>query len=355
MARRRGSRRKAVVVSVDPAELSRCVASVTDSQGARPADGLVLLGLGRARSEAPGAAHLLVTAWDYRGWWELNGLAVLTDAPDDAEPVVVRSADIQEALAPLQQAAAPPSIAITWRPDGIELANHRISAVSGAEIPAPPDCSPATDKLVFTGKDGERFPSVLETQIGRVGFAPELSNHLAARHMSAIDLVTVQGAPHVVARPPLRAGSTGAIVVAPLELLSSIEPLPAGVVDRRRAGGDEVRQLLIAIDPNTRPSELMALLNEGVGPIRRKAAAHPMLPTTVIAELLRAGTEAMRAAAASNPSLPSELAAVAAADPSPAVQSAIAANRRAPFEVRSAAAAALGPAPNVTSAGAVIQ
>ena len=352
MALRRGPRSKAVVLQVQPDELSRCIASVTDHRGTAPGDGLVLLELARARSEAPGVAHLLVTAWDHRGWWELNGLAVRTETPERAEPFLVRGADLQQALAPSRQGVASRSVVLAWWPDRIDLADHSIRAASGAEIPAPPDCSVVADRLILTGEDGERFPSVLETQIGRVGFAPELSDHLGARHSSAIDLVTVQGAPHVVARPPLRAGNTGTIVIAPLELLGSTEPLPAGVVDRRRAGGDEVRQLIIALDPNTQASELMTLLNEGVGPIRRKAAAHPMLPTMVIAEILRVGTDAMRAAAASNPNLPNELVAVAAADPSPAVQEAIAATHRAPLALQHAATGEVRPAPAITSGAA---
>lgn len=339
MAQRRGSRGASVVLRVDPVDLRRCLTSLADTHRAGHDAGLVLLGLGHtsapdATGTAPGA-RLLTTAWDHRGWWELDGCVVHPDGPDAAPAIVVRSVEIDEALADPETATV---VELSWSSKGLELAGATIDAVPGVTIPAPPDCSAPIDRLGLTGPDGEVPSSIVETRIGRLRFAPVLSDHLAARGIDGADLVTVDGAPHVVARPPVDAGATGPVIVAPLELLGVVEPLPPDVLERRRLGSDDARALLVAQDPDTDPDELISLLDESIGQIRQQAAAHPRLPRRVMEEILRAGTESMRASVASNPNLPGDLAAVAAVDPSRAVRAAIAANPGAPSEVRAVAA-----------------
>src|SRR5262249_25437779 len=153
------------------------------------------------------------------------------------------------------------------------------------------------------------------------------ASSLRSRRAAPIDLVTIGDVPYLSAQVPGPAQGVIATVVTPL---TSHDDPPGLGPERRQENDSPVIQLLGALSVRSSPDELAAILADGVGYARRRAAAHPALPPGLIAALLRDGTDAMRSAAASNPNIPASAIESAVGDPAPVVRAAVAKNPTVP-------------------------
>jgi hypothetical protein len=173
------------------------------------------------------------------------------------------------------------------------------------------------------GRDG----LALDTLAGRFVVPSRVVSSLRSRRASAIDLVTIGDQPCLSARI---AGPTEDILTT-IELpLGDATALHEGAAERREADESPVGQLVGALSTGSSPDELVAIIANGVGYARRRAASHPALPEGIIADIVRDGTESMRSAAASNPNIPVAAIERAVADEAPAVRAAVAAHPRVP-------------------------
>jgi hypothetical protein len=164
----------------------------------------------------------------------------------------------------------------------------------------------------------------LDTLLGRIVIPSRITSALRSRRAQDVDLMAFDGQPCLVARVPGPVPEVAATVITPLD--------PEGathenvVADRRGSGDDAVNQLFGALSAHSSPDELVDIVTNGVGYARRRAAAHPALPASVIIELLRGGSEEIRSAAAANPSIPRDAIELAVKDDAPSVRAAVAGN-----------------------------
>jgi hypothetical protein len=261
---------------------------------------------------------LRLTTYDPAGWWEVQELQVLADAPG-AKPAVVSARELREALYDLRRFDARDSIQVVL--DGnATIGNYLLLTQDPSSVPHVSREYAAVERVDLHNAD--RHGVVLETQVGRLLVTPELVGCLRRRRATTLELVTIDGSAHLMTPLPTSPGVTTTLVARLHELGADDPPL----AEERRNSGSEVTQLVAALSSDTPPEELSRILKVGVGYVRRRAAAHPSLPKDLIYELVKEGTEAMRAAAASNVSIGTRACELAATDPSPLVRAVVAAN-----------------------------
>lgn len=168
----------------------------------------------------------------------------------------------------------------------------------------------------------------LDTLAGRLALPSRVASSLRSRRADAVDLITVGEQPCLSAQVPGPTDAVTATIEIPLH--SATTSVDEHVADRREIDRNPINQLVSALSTGSTPEELVAIISDGVGYARRRAASHPSLPPGVIVEILRDGTESMRAAAAANPSIPPSAIEHAAVDDAPAVRAAVAANPAVP-------------------------
>jgi len=330
-----------IALHADASTLRRCIDLLrTDETSA------VMLRLQRADAQARGYWHLQLITHAH-GWWEHNGVAVRCEPDTDGDrSIVVGFADLTESMSEASWAFGGAAIRVMWYPAGIQVEGRDLKARPEGEIPPLPDVGARIDRLIVPPGGFEEI--VAETQLGRVHLSAELVTHLVRRGVTGAELSDVNGQPWLEAQADLRSpANTLPVTVAPLELISVAMTGAAGAVaspgsngsvpavaaqERRRGGGDEVAQLLVVSNPDATVEHLIRLLDEGVGFVRRRAAAHPRLPREVIDMLLRDGTTSMRAVAATNPCITPETVRCAACDETAPVRAAAAANARVPMD-----------------------
>ena len=322
----------AIALGADASTLRRCVDLLQDDDVRT-----VQLRLQKGEGQTKGYGHLRLVTHSPGGWWERNGVAVRCEPEADGERVVAISLpDFAAAMAGASWAFGGSAVRLEWFAAGIRLEEHDLPALSPDEVPPMPELGPRIDRLVVPA--GHFQEIVAETQLGRVRVSEALVGHLVRRGVTGAELCDVDGQPWLEAQAELRSpANTLPVTLAPLELLSVAEtdvggslPVPRAGEERRRGSGDEVAQLLLVSNPEAPVEHLVRLLDEGVGFVRRRAAAHPNLPREVIDMLLRDGTTSIRAVAATNPSITPESVARASADETPMVRAAAAANARLP-------------------------
>ncbi len=272
-------------------------------------------------TEAQDTRHdwLRMTMYDPAGWWESQDVAVAADRPL-AQPVVVDVRELREAFADLRRFEDRSDAQVVLDGD-VTIGNHLLLSRDLAEVPALSNQRTVIESIEL--HDADRRGVVLESQVGRLFATPELVGCLRRRRVTTVELVTVDGVPHVSARIADRPGISATLVARLHELGTDGAP---PVEERRTMPGNEVRQLVTALSVDTTPEELSRILKIGVGYVRRRAAAHPALSKELIHELVKDGTEAMRAAAASNVSIGTRASELAVTDASPLVRAVIAAN-----------------------------
>jgi hypothetical protein len=171
---------------------------------------------------------------------------------------------------------------------------------------------------------------VLETLVGRLIVPSRTASSLRSRRAAPIDLITIGDRPYLSAPVPSPLPDVIATIVTPVDAEARADDAPALSNERRETSSSPVMQLVGALSVESSPDDLTAIINDGVGYARRRAAAHPALPPGIITAILRDGTESMRSAAASNPSISVSSIETAAVDPAPVVRAAVAKNPATP-------------------------
>jgi len=323
-----------IALHTDASTLRRCVDLLRSDEASA-----VQLRLQRAEAQARGYGHLQLLTFAPNGWWEYNGVAVRCEPEADGErSVVVSMTDLSSAMAGASWAFGGAAVRLNWYAGGIQVEGHDVPALAGDEVPPLPDLGVRIDRMVVPAGAFEEI--IAETQLGRVRVSEALVSHLVRRGVTSAELCDVNGQPWLEAHAELRSpANTLPVTVAPLELLtvamteaSSSVPAVPGQQERRRGNGDEVAQLLLVSNPEAPVEHLVRLLDEGIGFVRRRAAAHPNLPREVIDMLLRNGTTSIRAVAATNPAITPESVRRAACDEMPPVRAAAATSPRLPEE-----------------------
>jgi hypothetical protein len=309
--------------------LSECVESLREVP--RPPDA-VEVSLLRTAHQEPGFAWLGFVTYQRAGIWERNGMAVRVEDLPVAQRAVVKLADLAERVASRRWAFGAPVVTIDWQGNVLALGCDVVAA-SNDDVPPVPIVTNLRDRVYLAPRTGAWSDVVVETEQGRIAVPPPVVAHLQQRNASVVEFGLVDGDVYAMAQAEQRGRiHTSPVVVAPVELLTWTESTPDEFRDRRR-GGNEVEQLVQALDPETPVATLLELLDTSIGYIRRRVAAHPGLPTPVMEELAQYGTAAIRSAVGTNPDLPSRAAAFLAADPEASVRAAVAANARLDLDV----------------------
>jgi len=272
-------------------------------------------------------ARVRLVTYDSVGWWEWFDVPAYTSA-ESVAPLVVQFDELAEAVEANTRFGLGSDVALRF--DGsLTVGNHLLVPVDVESLPTPPTGAHRVETIDL--ERAARNGMTVESQLGCLLLTPHLVSHVRRRHAAAVDLVSVDGVPHLSARVAVPGADQVLRIAA--RLYEAGEDGAPEVVDRRQAGGNETTQLVSALTATTTPEQLMRLLKVGVGYVRRRVAAHPSLPTEMIAELVATGTEAMRAAATSNPSIAPETLELAATDRSEIVRSMAAANASVQWEL----------------------
>ncbi len=303
-----------LIVSIAP--LIACVQQLGSGNADRP----VRIELSPLASKKHGSAHLRLTTYDPSGWWECHELAATTD-PHVSASAVVDMGELREALGVLSRFGSESEAYMVFDGD-VTIGNNLLIAHDPATIPVLSDERVRVESIDLN--DADRAGLALETQAGRLFVPPALMTQLKRRQTTTAELVTIDGMPCLVAPVHAASDTSSATLVGQLQELGEHD-VPE-VPERRNTRGEAVAHLVSALSAATTAEELERILKVGVGYVRRKAAAHPALPPTVIEDLLREGTEAMRAAAAANPSISDGAAELAVTDSSETVRATIASN-----------------------------
>jgi hypothetical protein len=320
---------RGVRVDAELDALTECVALLRGLP--RPPEA-VDVSLVRTVHQEPGFAWLGLVTYQRTGIWERNGMAVRIDDLPAPQHAVVELADFTERVVSRRWAFGGPTVVLEWHGSRLVLGGE-VVLPSLDEVPPVPAVTNIRDRVYLAPSAGGWSGAVVETEQGRVAVPPPVVAHLQQRSARVVEFGLVDGDVFVVAQSEQRGRiHTSPVVVAPVELLTWTETEPDECRDRRR-GGHEVEQLLQALDPETSAETLLELLDTSIGYIRRRVAAHPGLPATVMDELAQHGTAAIRGAVGTNPDLPARAAALLAADPEASVRAAVAANAQLDVDV----------------------
>ena len=306
--------RSVVTISLPCGALCACVEQLLGDP-----DRLVRLDVKLTPADREYPARVRVLTYDPAGWWEWYDIPAHANAPL-AQPIVVRLAELSEAVATLNRFGAGADVALQFG-EALSVGTYLLLPADPEAVPAPPAGVHRVEAVDL--RDADRGGLVVETQLGRFVIPPRLVTHIRKRHATGVDLVAADGLPLLSAR-----GDSIDTLAGPRILARLFEPGADSVelTERRTNAGNEATDLVAALSATTPPSELERLLKVGVGYVRRRVASHPSLPQETITEIVRTGTETIRAAAAANIGIAAEALDIAAVDSSPVVRGMAAAN-----------------------------
>jgi hypothetical protein len=288
-------------------------------QARSAADGWIKTELLHASAHGRSTTLLRLVAREVSGWWEQHEL------PCEVSAFARRCAtfDLAELRNAIDFEYADDGVVTVEFGDDVTVGTTLVLA-SNASVEYPVGTRRKVERVDLQRADREGL--VLDSQVGRLVVPSRLVSLLRSRQALEGDLLTIDDRPFLSARVAGPTPEVPATITAPL----AAELLPEVAPDRRVEQDSPVSQLLTALSSHSTPDELVAILRNGVGYARRRAAAHPALPEGLIDAVLRDGTEAMRCAAASNPSIAVAAIERAVGDAAPAVRAAVAANGNVP-------------------------
>ena len=316
--------RASLFVSADITRFCECVRILRD---VAKAPDLVEVTLARSLNQEPGYAWLGFMTFHSAGWWERNGMAVPYTSQAIARRVVVDLAALTEHLESIRAAESAGTTGVEWSAGSLVVGGFVVRSRPGT-VPNIPVVGPVRDSVYMASGANAWRGAIVETEQGRVAVPPPLVAHLQYRKAAVVEFGAVDGEVVLVAQSdqhghPSKVAPT---IVAPVELLTWTEDAEPAQVEERRRGGREVEQLLAALDPATPVHTLLELLDTSIGYIRRRVAANPGLPESVIDEIAEHGTVAMRIGVAGNAVLPERSVRRLVSDPESMVRAALAAN-----------------------------
>jgi len=281
----------------------------------------VLLHLSQRVQGTAAQAVLRLDVLDREDWWDTREVPVRTRAKT-FEPVVLDLGKLIEVLDALESVDELQEVELTVD-RVVTIEGHPLTRCDERLVPEPPNIDGPTERVNL--RTAGRSGLVMRTPNGYLAIPPHLVAHLRADGLTEVDVAISWPTSVLAARTADTSAKVTGRCLALLEVLDEDAP-----IDRRTPAGNEVSQLIVALSAETTADELERMLKVGVGYVRRRAAAHPMIRMDLLRDILVSGNDAMRASAASNPSIDPELCQVAAHDRSAEVRAAMAANPATP-------------------------